>query len=196
MKLLFVDNFDSFTFNLVDDLSRRGAELEVYRNTESAQSLLGKIQSWTGPKALMLSPGPGSPESAGCCLELIKLAAGQVPIVGVCLGHQALVEALGGRVGRAGEVVHGKSGLITHDQRGLFRGCPSPMPVARYHSLAALELPDCLEVSARLTGAPADLVMAVRHKQWPIIGLQFHPESLLTPHGGQLFENLMENFKE
>jgi anthranilate synthase component II len=188
MKVLLIDNFDSFTFNLVDDLRRRGAEVEVWRNDIAAQDALDKVQSWTGPVLLLLSPGPGKPTDAGCCIELIRLAMGKVPIFGVCLGHQAIVEALGGRVGPAGEIVHGKAALIQHNSKGLFRGLVNPMRVARYHSLAALEVPETLVVTATL----GKIVMAVEQHELRIAGVQFHPESLLTPDGGLLIENLFE----
>ena len=137
---------------------------------------------------ILLSPGPGTPADAGCCIDLIRLALGEVPIFGVCLGHQAIVEALGGTVGPAGEIVHGKSALVQHTGRGLFLGLSNPMRVARYHSLTALEVPPSLEVTATL----GDLVMAVEQQELKIAGVQFHPESLLTPEGGKLFENLFE----
>ncbi|MDF1661879.1 MAG: aminodeoxychorismate/anthranilate synthase component II [Planctomycetota bacterium] len=188
MKVLFIDNFDSFTFNLVDDLRLRGAEVEVWRNDIDADFAMDRIQSWKGTRLILLSPGPGTPESAGCCLELIRKARGVVPVFGVCLGHQSIVEALGGTVGPAGEVVHGKAALIDHAEAGLFEGIPNPMRVARYHSLTALKVPEQLAVTARL----GDLVMAVEDKECAVAGVQFHPESLLTPDGGALFENLFQ----
>lgn len=188
MRVLFIDNFDSFTFNLVDDLRLRGAEVEVWRNDVTAEFALDRILSWQGTRLLLFSPGPGSPSDAGCCLELIKQARGQVPVFGVCLGHQAIVEAYGGVVGPAGEVVHGKAGLIEHSGKGLFNKLAQPMRVARYHSLMAQAVPDTLSVTARL----GDIVMAVESKNEAVAGVQFHPESLLTPEGGTLFENLFQ----
>jgi anthranilate synthase component II len=192
VKVLFIDNFDSFTFNLVDDLRRRGAEVEVWRNDISAAAALEMVEAWSGPRLILLSPGPGAPADAGCCVELIRLARGKLPIFGVCLGHQAIVEAFGGRVGPAGEIVHGKSALIDHCEEGLFLGIAKPMRVARYHSLTALEVPESL----RLTASFGDVVMAVEHIEDRIAGVQFHPESLLTPEGGLLFENLFHWAKE
>jgi anthranilate synthase component II len=185
MHVLFIDNFDSFSFNLVDELARRGAKLEVWRNDIAADEALERAAKLPGPRLLVLSPGPGAPADAGCCVELVQRAT--LPVFGICLGHQAIVEAYGGRVGFAGEVVHGKAARITHDDSALFAGLPSPMLAARYHSLAALELPEALAVTARCD----DIVMAVAHRSAPVIGVQFHPESILTPHGGLLMDNLL-----
>lgn len=187
MNVLFIDNFDSFSFNLVDDLRRRGAEVSVWRNDISADEALERALAAKSPRLLMISPGPGTPMAAGCCLELVTRALGKLPLFGVCLGHQALVEACGGRVGFAGEVVHGKAARVTHQQTGVFEGLPSPLLAARYHSLTALHLPDSLEVTAHC----GELVMAVTHRQAPAIGVQFHPESILTPRGGLLIDNVL-----
>lgn len=170
----------------MDDLRLRGAEVEVWRNDIDADFAMERVQSWTETRLILLSPGPGTPNSAGCCLELVRKARGVIPVFGVCLGHQVIVEALGGTVGPAGEIVHGKAALIDHSGTGLFEGLPKPMRVARYHSLTALKVTDLLEVTARL----GDLVMAVEDKEHAVAGVQFHPESLLTPDGGALFENL------
>jgi anthranilate synthase component 2 len=187
VNVLFIDNFDSFSFNLVDDLRRRGAEVSVWRNDITASEALERVLALPAPRLLMISPGPGTPADAGCCVELIGLALGKVPLFGVCLGHQALIEACGGRVGFAGEVVHGKAARVTHGGEGIFEGLPSPMLAARYHSLAALRLPEELEVVAHC----GDLVMAVAHRQAPAIGVQFHPESILTPRGGLLMDAVL-----
>lgn len=186
--VLFVDNFDSFTFNLVDEFGRRGCELEVWRNDAPADELLARLQARRGrPRLLVLSPGPGAPAQAGCCVELVQSALGQVPMVGVCLGHQVLVEALGGTLGRAPEILHGKATAITHTGRGLFAGLPSPLRVGRYHSLCATELPPSLRPIAHA----GQVVMAVEHATHPALGVQFHPESILTRHGGALIERMI-----
>lgn len=187
MNVLFIDNFDSFTFNLVDEFLRRGCTVEVWRNDIPAARALALAEAMPSPRMIVLSPGPSAPEQAGCCIDLIRLAAGRVPLVGVCLGHQALVVAMGGVVGGAGEIVHGKSSPMDHDGVTAFAGLPSPMPVGRYHSLAALRVPDCLRVSATC----GDVVMAVEHREHRLLGLQFHPESILTPQGGRLLENVL-----
>lgn len=187
MHVLFIDNFDSFSFNLVDDLRRRGATVEVWRHDIPATLALERCLEWSGPRLIMLSPGPGAPADAGCCVELVRRAEQRaLPLVGVCLGHQAIVEALGGSVERAPEVVHGKAARITHDGTSLFRGLPSPLSVGRYHSLVATRLPDSLRVCASLDG----MVMAVEHTAAPIAGLQFHPESLLTTQGSGILDNI------
>jgi anthranilate synthase/aminodeoxychorismate synthase-like glutamine amidotransferase len=187
MNVLLIDNFDSFTFNLVDDFERRGCKVEVYRNDVSPERALERVLGMAAPRLVVLSPGPGAPADAGCCVELIRRAAGKVALLGVCLGHQALVEAMGGRVGAAGEIVHGKAVSVDHDGEGVFSGLPRPMPVARYHSLVALDVPDSLRVRARCR----DLVMAVEHREHRLLGVQFHPESVLTPAGGRFLENVM-----
>jgi len=186
-SVLFVDNFDSFTFNLVDDLRRRGAAVDVYRNDLAPGRALELALALPAPRLIVLSPGPGHPAEAGCCLELVRLARGRIPLFGVCLGHQAIVEALGGRVGPAGAVVHGKADAVEHEGGPLFRGLPSPVTVGRYHSLAALEVPAELRVTAR-TG---DVVMAVEHRTERLAGVQFHPESILTPGGVALLGNVV-----
>lgn len=187
MNVIFIDNFDSFSFNLVDELRRRSCTVQVWRNDIDAADALALA---TEREALIvLSPGPGSPADAGCCVELCRLAAAkQRPLFGVCLGHQAIVEAFGGHVGPAGAIVHGKADKIWHDEGPLLAGLPSPFPAARYHSLAATMLPFCLRGTARLNNG---LVMAVEHESAPLAGVQFHPESILSPHGGGLFDNLL-----
>ncbi len=187
MQVLFIDNVDSFVFNLVDEFARRGAAVQVWRNTLSAARALELLDALTGPRLLVISPGPGSPSQAGCIVELIRRLPADVPLFGVCLGHQALIEAYGGRVGPAGEVLHGKTSLLPHRGEGLFAGIPSPMMIGRYHSLAGLEIPQDLEVTARV----GETVMALRHRSRPQWGVQFHPESILTPLGGRLIDNVL-----
>ncbi len=185
--VFFIDNFDSFSFNLVDEFRKRGCQVDVWRNDLTPARVSELALALPPPALIVMSPGPGSPAEAGCCIDLVRTLAGKIPIFGVCLGHQVIVEALGGRVSYAGEVVHGKSALIEHDGHGIFAGLDSPMAAARYHSLAAATLPDSLRVMAR-TG---NVVMGVEHQQHPIIGLQFHPESILTPQGGILIEKII-----
>jgi len=187
MKVVFVDNFDSFTFNLVDEFARRGCDVEVWRNTARAEHLLDRATSGAGPNLLVLSPGPGRPEEAGCCIELIRLAAGRVPVFGVCLGHQVMLEAFGVAVEQAEAILHGRSSSVRHDGDRLFEGIPSPFVVGRYHSLAGHSVSDEIEALAW----SGSIVMAARHRRYPLIGVQFHPESLLTPQGGRLIQNVL-----
>ena len=186
LRVVFIDNFDSFTWNLVDEFARRGAEVEVWRNEVTAAHALARAVDGAGPRLLVLSPGPGAPHEAGCCVELCRLAAGRVPVFGVCLGHQALVEAFGGVVESAGTILHGRAAPVEHRNHAVFTGIPSPFTVGRYHSLATHGVPDVLEGLA-FTGS---LVMAVQHRRHPMLGIQFHPESILTPEGGRLIENV------
>jgi anthranilate synthase/aminodeoxychorismate synthase-like glutamine amidotransferase len=186
LRVVLVDNYDSFTWNLVDEFARRGAEVEVWRNSVPAPHVLERAAG-PRPSLIVVSPGPGAPREAGCSIELIRLAEGRVPLFGVCLGHQALVEAFGGEVGPAGEVVHGKTSRVAHAGGPLFEGLPSPFPAGRYHSLAAARLPERLKPVAH-AGA---IVMAVEHRSAPMLGVQFHPESILTPDGGRIVENVM-----
>ncbi len=188
LHVLLIDNFDSFTFNLVDELRRRGAEVQVWRNDIDAALALRQALALPEPRLIVISPGPGAPKDAGCSVELIRLAKGRVPVFGVCLGHQAIIEACGGTVGAAREIVHGRASALTHDGQGVFAGLPSPMWVGRYHSLAASVVPPDLRVTAQCQ----DTVMAVTHTSAPIIGVQFHPESILTPRGGELLARVVE----
>ena len=182
MKIYLLDNFDSFTYNLVDQFRSLGCEVVIYRNDVSADYVAEKLMNETGKKALVLSPGPGAPHEAGCMMELIGKVAGKVPMLGICLGHQAMVEYYGGKVERAPFVVHGKASPTFHNGQGVFANLPSPLPVARYHSLVATKVPDCLDVSATTD----DMPMAILHPQHQAMGFQFHPESILTTLGSQL----------
>ncbi|RTR37837.1 aminodeoxychorismate/anthranilate synthase component II [Shewanella canadensis] len=182
MKLYLLDNFDSFTYNLVDQFRSLGFEVVIYRNDVDADFIAGKILSEADNAALVLSPGPGAPHEAGCLMELIAKVAGKVPMLGICLGHQAMIEHFGGKVERAPQVVHGKASPTYHRNEGVFQGLPSPLPVARYHSLVATHVPDCLDVIA----TTEDMPMAISHRQYKAVGFQFHPESILTTLGSQL----------
>jgi anthranilate synthase component II len=187
LHIVFIDNFDSFTFNLVDEFTRRGASVEVWRNTVAPDHALARAEAAPGPRLLVLSPGPGGPREAGCCVDLIRRAAGRVPVFGVCLGHQAMIDAFGGVVESAGAILHGRSSKVVHQDAPIFRGISSPFVVGRYHSLASHDVPPELEALAWTD----NIVMAVRHRAHPILGIQFHPESVLTPHGGLLIENVI-----
>lgn len=184
--ILLIDNFDSFSFNLVDAFAVLGAEVEVFRNSVSAEQALAHAAERRS-RAIVISPGPGSPEQAGCCIELIQQAAGHFPVLGVCLGHQAIVNAFGGKVGSAGAIVHGKKSRVSHDGHDLFAFVPSPFEVGRYHSLIAHGLPDALACIAQCD----EIVMALAHKTHPIYGVQFHPESILTTWGQQILSNFL-----
>jgi anthranilate synthase/aminodeoxychorismate synthase-like glutamine amidotransferase len=184
--ILVIDNYDSFTYNLVQYLGALGAELEVRRND---QTTVEEIQGMA-PERIVISPGPKTPNEAGICLDLIQTFSGRVPILGVCLGHQAIGQAFGGQVVRAPEIMHGKTSSITHDGKTIFAGLPNPFPATRYHSLIVerSSLPDCLEISAC---SPNGLIMGLRHKETKVEGVQFHPESVLTEAGKQLLANFL-----
>ena len=186
MRVLMVDNYDSFTYNLVQYLGELGAELEVVRNDANTVDELLE----TPYDRVVVSPGPCTPNEAGISLEVIKTYAGKIPIFGVCLGHQAIGQAFGGKVVRAGRVMHGKTSKIFHDERGVFAGLPNPFQAARYHSLAIARtgLPPALAVTAT---ADDGEIMAVAHVQHPVIGLQFHPESVLTEYGYLLLDRFL-----
>jgi anthranilate synthase/aminodeoxychorismate synthase-like glutamine amidotransferase len=183
--ILLVDNYDSFTYNLAHLFGELGAEVVVRRNdaidAESAARL--------GATHLVISPGPGRPADAGATPELVRNLAPRIPTLGVCLGHQAIVQAFGGEIGQARELVHGKATEVSHDGRGIFAGLPQPFQAGRYHSLAATSVPEALEVSAT---SPDGEVMAVRHRELPVDGVQFHPESVLTPLGPDLCRAFLE----
>lgn len=184
--ILLLDNIDSFTYNLVDQLRTFGHRVVIYRNQIPADTIISKLKEMEQP-ILMLSPGPGTPAEAGCMPALLQRLRGQLPVIGICLGHQAIVEAYGGRVGQAGEILHGKASLVEHDGTGMFAGLPNPLPVARYHSLVGSDLPAGLVVNARFGG----MVMAVRHDADRVCGFQFHPESILTSQGARLLEQTL-----
>src|SRR5882724_6996637 len=186
-KVLLIDNYDSFTYNLVQAFLALGAEVDVWRNDAiSVEQALAQDHTH-----LVISPGPGTPKDAGVSMQMIAAFAGRIPIFGVCLGHQSLVEVFGGKVVRAGRLMHGKTSRVEHDGRTLFAGLPQPCEVGRYHSLIAAPetLPAELEVSAR---TPEGEIMGVRHRALMVEGVQFHPESILTPDGPRLLQNFLE----
>jgi anthranilate synthase/aminodeoxychorismate synthase-like glutamine amidotransferase len=183
--LLLIDNYDSFTYNLAHLFGVLGVEVDVRRNDEITVEEIERL----APSQLVISPGPGRPEDAGISEAAVRALAGRVPVLGVCLGHQAIVTVFGGSVGQARELVHGKATNVTHDGRGIFAGLEGGFSAGRYHSLAATTVPDLLEVSA--TAADGE-VMAVRHRELRVDGVQFHPESVLTPAGPELARNFLE----
>lgn len=187
--ILVIDNYDSFTYNLVQYLGELGAEVVVKRNDEITVDDIGAMN----PDGLLLSPGPCAPAQAGITVAAIQRYGEHIPTLGVCLGHQAIGEAYGGEVVRAGKVMHGKTSQIEHNGEGIFAGLPSPMEVMRYHSLVVepSSLPDCLEVVA-VAANNRDEIHGVRHRKHPVYGVQFHPESVMTPHGKALLENFLE----
>ncbi len=186
-RVLFIDNFDSFTYNLVDEFKKRGADVDVYRNNVSLKHFETVIDRQK-PDLVVISPGPSTPGEAGNCVPFIKKYRGSLPIFGVCLGEQSIIEALGGTVGKSIETLHGKASSIHHDGEGLFAGLDNPFSAGRYHSLSGQEIPDELEVTARTS---SDVVMGIRHCSQNMAGIQFHPESILTPVGGQIIHNAL-----
>ncbi|MDO5757353.1 MAG: aminodeoxychorismate/anthranilate synthase component II [Rhodobacterales bacterium] len=189
--LLLIDNYDSFTYNLVHYIGELGAEVTVRRN--DALDVAGALA--LKPSALLLSPGPCDPDQAGICLDLTLAAAeAKIPLLGVCLGHQTIGQAFGGRVIRHSEIVHGKMGQMHHEGKGVFAGLPSPFEATRYHSLVVERdsLPDCLEVTAHLADGT---IMGLRHRALPIEGVQFHPESIASQHGHALLKNFLDMMK-
>ncbi len=185
--LLIIDNYDSFTYNLVQVIGGMGYELMVKRNDEITIQEIKEI----APSHLLISPGPCTPNEAGISVEAIREFAGSIPILGVCLGHQSIGVAFGGKVVRADRLMHGKTSMITHDGRGVFSGLTNPFEAMRYHSLLVDEstLPECLYVTAR---SERDELMGIRHRELLVEGVQFHPESIMTPEGGKLLKNFME----
>jgi anthranilate synthase/aminodeoxychorismate synthase-like glutamine amidotransferase len=182
--ILLIDNYDSFTYNLAHLFEELGAEVLVRRNDEVSADDAEAL----APSHLVISPGPGRPEDAGATPAILERLAPRTPTLGVCLGHQAIVQGFGGEVGPARELVHGKATVVRHDGHGIFAGLPEDLLAGRYHSLAAATVPDVFEISAT---APDGEVMAVRHRELPIDGVQFHPESVLTPHGGDIVRNFL-----
>ena len=184
MRVLVVDNYDSFTYNLVHLLEELGAEVVVRQSDSLAVTAARALRA----DGLVVSPGPGRPGDAGHSIELVRELGATTPTLGVCLGHQAVVEAFGGRIAQAGSLVHGKASTISHDGRGIYAGLPSPIAVGRYHSLAASEVPETLDVTARTADGE---VMGVRHRELPVEGVQFHPESVLTPTGRAMLRTFL-----
>ena len=182
-----IDNFDSFTYNLVQYLGEMGQELVVKRNDEITTDEIADLH----PDKIIISPGPCTPNEAGVSVETIKRFAGEIPILGVCLGHQSIGQAFGGKIVRAKQLMHGKTSPIQHDNHGVFEGLPSPFAATRYHSLVIERdtCPDCLEITAETADGE---IMGIRHKELPIEGVQFHPESILTEHGKELLRNFVE----
>jgi len=185
--LLMIDNYDSFTYNLVQYFGELGEEVAVYRNDEITLDEVGRIK----PARIVVSPGPCTPNEAGVSVPLIKRFAGEIPILGVCLGHQSIGQAFGGRIVHARQLMHGKTSAIRHNDAGVFKGLPDPFQATRYHSLVIEResLPDCLEITAWTDDGE---IMGVRHKTLAVEGVQFHPESILTEHGHKLLQNFLE----
>jgi len=186
-RLLLIDNYDSFTYNLVQAFMVLGADVLVHRNDQITVEEARKLQ----PSHLCISPGPGTPYDAGVSMKMIEAFAGEIPVFGVCLGHQSLVEVFGGKVVRAGRLMHGKTSLVHHDRKSIFRDMPEPFEAGRYHSLIAQpqSLPDALEVTAQTDEGE---IMGVRHKELAVEGVQFHPESVLTPQGPVLMGSFLK----
>ncbi|OYT34462.1 MAG: anthranilate/aminodeoxychorismate synthase component II, partial [Candidatus Aenigmarchaeota archaeon ex4484_52] len=191
-KIILIDNFDSFVYNLADEFKKRNIDAIVFRNNVDMY-LIDKTINEFDIKLIVISPGPGSPKTAGITISIIKKYCKQIPIFGVCLGHQAIVEAFGGTIKKADNIVHGKSSLIFHSKKTIFKNIENPFCAGRYHSLCAFDLPECLEISAKTSNG---IIMGVRHKKYFIEGVQFHPESILTPLGGKIIENLIEIIKK
>jgi len=190
--LLMIDNYDSFTYNLVQYLGELGADVRVYRNDSISLQEIEELQ----PERIVISPGPCTPNEAGVSIETIRQFAGRVPILGVCLGHQSIGQAFGGHIGHAQSIMHGKTSMMHHNDAGVFKGLPNPFEATRYHSLVIEpdSLPDCLEVTAWTTDDSGNLdeIMGVRHKTMAVEGVQFHPESILTGCGHDLLKNFLE----
>jgi anthranilate synthase/aminodeoxychorismate synthase-like glutamine amidotransferase len=191
MKAIIIDNYDSFTYNLFQYIAEIGHEIEVIRNDQTTVEELAKGSY----QAIIISPGPGNPDEAGISKEVIRHFAGKVPILGVCLGHQSIGEVFGGRVIRGPVPVHGKTSEIVHNGKALYKGLPQHMAVGRYHSLIVEKatLPDCLEITAQTTDG---IIMGLRHKEYMVEGVQFHPESVLTPNGLTVLKNFFDMVRE
>jgi anthranilate synthase/aminodeoxychorismate synthase-like glutamine amidotransferase len=185
-KVLFIDNFDSFTYNIVDDFCKRNCIAKVYR-ADTPLEQLGAIAKEFDPDLLLISPGPGTPDTAGVSLSAVDYFKDKLPIFGVCLGHQVIAQHFGGKIGHAPDPMHGKPSRVTHNQEGIFAGVENPLQAGRYHSLCITKLPDCLKKTAEFEG----IIMGIEHKELPIFGVQFHPESILTPAGGKIIENVL-----
>ncbi len=189
--ILMIDNYDSFTYNLVQYLGELGAHTEVYRNDKITPDEIADLN----PEKIVISPGPCTPNEAGISVETIKRFADKVPLLGVCLGHQGIGQAFGGHITHARQIMHGKTSMIHHDGSGLFKGLPNPFQATRYHSLIieASSLPDCLRVNAWtcLEDGSRDEIMGITHKDHAVIGIQFHPESILTPQGHDMLRNFL-----
>ncbi len=184
--ILMIDNYDSFTYNLVQYLGELGADIEVYRNDAVTVETIRALN----PTHIVISPGPGTPEDGGISLDVIRAFHTTTPILGVCLGHQCIAEAFGGRVGRADRLMHGKTSPVHHNQTDILTGVPTPFEAMRYHSLIVHDpVPDCLEVTATTHQGE---VMALRHREFPTFGVQFHPESILTEHGHTVLKNFLQ----
>jgi para-aminobenzoate synthetase component 2 len=188
LMILMIDNYDSFTYNIVQYMGELGADIRVERNDQIS---IEEIES-LNPKKIVISPGPCTPEKAGISVAVIKHFAGKVPLLGVCLGHQSVGAAFGGEIIKAGKLMHGKTSEVRHDGKTLFKDLPNPFTATRYHSLVLNRktLPDCFEISAE---SDDNEIMGIRHKELPVEGVQFHPESILTPNGKDLLKNFIEN---
>lgn len=185
--ILIIDNYDSFTYNLVQYIGEMGQEVVVHRNDEVTLDAIAALK----PERIVISPGPCTPSEAGLSVPVVQRFAGEIPLLGVCLGHQSIGQAFGGEIIRNWRVLHGKTSPIHHIDRGVFRGLPDPFPATRYHSLVIRResLPSCLEITAETEEGE---IMGVRHREFPIEGVQFHPESVMTPDGKQLLRNFLE----
>ncbi|WP_417877360.1 aminodeoxychorismate/anthranilate synthase component II [Vibrio sp.] len=186
-NIVFIDNFDSFTYNLVDQFRSLGHSVTIYRNNIAAETIEDAVNELENP-VVLLSPGPGAPSEAGSMPDLIQRMKGKVPMIGICLGHQAIVEAYGGTVAGAGEIIHGKVSMMEHDNHATYANLPSPLAIARYHSLVATSVPETLTITAEVDG----LTMSVVHEQDKVCGFQFHPESIMTTYGATLLANAIE----
>lgn len=186
-NIVFIDNFDSFTYNLVDQFRSLGHSVKIYRNHIAAEVIEQAVHQLDNP-VVLLSPGPGAPSEAGSMPELITRLKGQVPMIGICLGHQAIVEAYGGVVEGAGDIVHGKVSMMSHQNHATYANLPSPLAIARYHSLVATKVPESLTVTAEVDG----LVMSVVQEEDKVCGFQFHPESIMTTYGATLLANAID----